>query len=56
MDANMRGSRESGSNPVCDRYKALRALNCAVSGKGKAFPLQAWTGPWGSRRLRLQNF
>jgi hypothetical protein len=23
---------------------------------GKAFPLQAWTGPWGSRRLRLQNF
>jgi hypothetical protein len=25
-------------------------------GKGKAFPLQAWTGPWRSRRLRLQNF
>jgi hypothetical protein len=24
--------------------------------KGKAFPLQAWRGPWGSRRLRLQNF
>ena len=24
--------------------------------KGKAFPLQAWTGPWGSRKLRLQNF
>ena len=24
--------------------------------KGKAFPLQAWTGIWGSRRLRLQNF
>ena len=24
--------------------------------RGKAFPLQAWTGPWGSRRLRLQNF
>jgi hypothetical protein len=23
---------------------------------GKAFPLQAWTGPCGSRRLRLQNF
>jgi hypothetical protein len=21
-----------------------------------AFPLQAWTGPWGSRSLRLQNF
>jgi hypothetical protein len=27
-----------------------------LQGKGKAFPLQAWTGPWGSRRLRLQNF
>ena len=25
-------------------------------GKGKASPLQAWTGPEGSRRLRLQDF
>ena len=24
--------------------------------KGKAVPLQAWTGPEGSRRLRLPNF
>jgi len=24
--------------------------------KGKAIPLQAWTGPQGSRRMRLQNF
>ena len=24
--------------------------------KGKAIPLQAWTGPEGSRRLRLQDF
>jgi len=24
--------------------------------KGKAIPLQAWTGPKGSRRLRLQDF
>jgi len=23
---------------------------------GKAIPLQAWTGPEGSRRLRLPNF
>jgi hypothetical protein len=23
---------------------------------GKAFPLQAWTGPEGSRRLRLPDF
>jgi hypothetical protein len=25
-------------------------------GKGKAFPLQAWIGPEGSRRLRLPDF
>jgi hypothetical protein len=27
-----------------------------TKGKGKAFPLQAWTGPWDSRRLKVQNF
>jgi hypothetical protein len=27
-----------------------------VKVKGKAIPLQAWTGPEGSRRLRLPNF
>ena len=26
-----------------------------VKKKGKAFPLQAWRGPWVSWRLRLQN-
>jgi hypothetical protein len=26
------------------------------NGKGKAIPLQAWTGPRGSRRLRLPDF
>jgi hypothetical protein len=25
-------------------------------GKGKAIPLQAWTGPEGYRRLRLPDF
>ena len=25
-------------------------------GKGKAIPLQAWTGPDGSRKLRLPDF
>jgi hypothetical protein len=25
-------------------------------GKGKAVPLQAWTGPQGSRRSRLPDF
>jgi len=26
------------------------------TGKGKAIPLQAWTGPEGSRRLQLPDF
>jgi len=30
-------------------------MNCG-KGKGKAIPLQAWTGPKGSRKLRLPDF
>ena len=43
------------------RTKILRAVSCGCRRwslaftRGKAFRLQAWTGPWGSRRLRLQN-
>ena len=29
---------------------------CIHHVKGKAFPVQVWTGPWGSQKLRLQNF
>ena len=39
---------------------AVRPTNGLVvgkrKGKGKAIPLQAWTGPEGSRRLRLPDF
>jgi len=31
-------------------------LNTLKKGKGKAIPLQAWTGPDSSRRLRLPDF
>ena len=31
-------------------------LYLAFRSKGKAFPLQAWTGSWGSRTLRLPEF
>jgi hypothetical protein len=34
----------------------LVTVNVMVKVKGKAFPLHAWTGPWGCWRLRLQNF
>jgi len=27
-----------------------------IGSKGKAVPLQAWTGPEGSRRLKLPDF
>jgi len=31
-------------------------LRPTLKGKGKAIPLQAWTGPEDSRRLRLTDF
>jgi len=31
-------------------------LQTIGKGKGKAVPLQAWTGPEGSRKLRLPDF
>ena len=31
-------------------------LDLKDKGKGKAIPLQAWTGPEGSRRLRFPDF
>jgi hypothetical protein len=34
----------------------IHLLLCLVKGKGKAIPLQTWTGPKGSRRLRLADF
>jgi len=33
----------------------LTYAGAAVKGKGKAIPLQAWTGPEGSRRLRFPD-
>jgi hypothetical protein len=29
---------------------------CKGKGKGKAIPIEAWTGPEGSRKLRLPDF
>jgi hypothetical protein len=33
-----------------------RDVSQTATVKGRAFPLQAWAGPWGSRRLRLLIF
>jgi len=32
------------------------AFNVTTVGKGKAVPLQAWSGPEGSRKLRFLDF
>jgi hypothetical protein len=31
-------------------------MGTLLKGKGKAIPLEAWKGPEGSRKLRLQDF
>jgi len=36
------------------REMSFRTVELII--KGKAIPLQAWTGPEGSRRLRLPDF
>jgi hypothetical protein len=36
-------------------WSSLLAFNNIIK-KGKAIPLQAWTGPEGSRRLRFPDF
>jgi hypothetical protein len=35
---------------------SVKSIYSIVKGKGKAIPLQAWTGPEGSRRLRFPDF
>jgi len=37
-------------------YTEPNSYNKLAKIKGKAIPLQAWTGPEGSRRLRLPDF
>jgi hypothetical protein len=39
----------------CNSEVCLYKSNCSYCIKGKAIPLQAWTGPEGSRRLTLPD-
>jgi hypothetical protein len=47
---------------VCEGLKTTQKMICCIqlvmlySKKGRAIPLQAWTDPEGSRRLRLPDF
>ena len=47
----MTNNRENGA-----RLSARKDLLICNTGKGKAVPLQTWTGPEGSRKLRFQDF
>jgi hypothetical protein len=47
--------RLGGPRAGLDGYEFVSSLG-KVKGKGKAIPLQAWTGPEGSRRLRFPDF
>jgi hypothetical protein len=43
--------------PIINRIFLLAEVNNVLYlNKKKAIPLQAWTGPEGSRRLRLPDF
>ena len=42
-------------NHICLKYNN-RLIIIRVKGKGKAFPLQAWSAPEGSRKLRFPDF
>jgi hypothetical protein len=44
------------SNTMQDHEKLYDNISINGTGKGKAISLQAWTGPEGSRRLRLPDF
>jgi hypothetical protein len=37
-------------------YKDILTYGILLIGKDKAIPIQAWTGPYGCRRLRLSEF
>jgi len=39
-----------------ERFNCYNRQYIAHGHKGKAVPLQAWTGPEGSRKLRLQDY
>jgi hypothetical protein len=49
-------SKLSLSLSPLSKNKLLYKHSHKVIKKGKSIPLQAWTGPEGSRRLRLPDF
>jgi len=46
----------SDASPLMITVPLCFFITLAIKSKDKAIPLQAWTGPEGSRRLRLPDF
>jgi hypothetical protein len=44
------------SAPPHTNKQTNKQTNAVKAGKGKVVPLQAWTGPEGSRKLRFPDF
>jgi len=51
QDANYENINNNAGNNSSNKNNKLKCTS-----KGKAIPLQAWTGPKGSNRLRLPDF
>ena len=48
--------RKSNGGVIVKSRLTFSSVPCTGKGKGKSVPLQAWTGPEGSRKLRLPDF
>jgi len=53
---NMEAASCFETSPITTLYILTCSDKTDSSNKGKTTPLQAWTGPEGSRRLRLPDF
>ena len=45
-----------GSPYLCETFSLMKRNKNKGKKKGKAVPLQAWSGPEGSRKLRFPDF
>ena len=50
------GNKNCQACNLCQYLHSVGSVYYVIKGEGKATPLQAWTGPEGSRRLRLPDF
>jgi hypothetical protein len=53
---NIKGELNFGARKMCFVTQYRRQFTGKGKGKGKAVPLQAWSGPEGSRKLRFPDY